>query len=258
MVSQCPAMLMTETFRLPPHFEIDPELREQLSSRAGHQRCMEGAGELLLVAHEVPEPKVPEREALFFWKRRDGLWVQPAGAGIGGLGELLDRYAKAIDTHEEAVDRADTAVAIFKILRHSGPLSRSMRNLVSALEQVLAMDPDDREIRAMRDRAREIERAAELLHADARVALEFWRAEQSEEQSRASERLNQIAFRLNLLAGFFLPLVALAGLFGMNVDLPGFVRPLFWGILVFGLIVGGVLLWLIGHRMLPGAADDDE
>jgi Mg2+ and Co2+ transporter CorA len=123
-----------------------------------------------------------------------------------------------------------------------------MRNLVLALEQVIAIDPDDREMLSLRDRAREIERAADLLNTDGRVALDFWRAERSEEHARASARLNRIAYRLNLLAGFFLPLVALGGLFGMNVDLPEFVKPMFWMILLGGLTIGGVLLYMVGHQ----------
>jgi len=241
-------MAITETLNLPEHFDLEPELREQLSNRPGHQRCVEGAGELLLVVHEVPCPGIPEREALFFWKRHDGSWMQRSGAGLSGLGDLLDRYAKAIDVHEDVIDVADTAAEIFAILRHAGPLSRSSRNLVQALEQVLAADADDREMRGHRDRAREIDRAAELLNSDGRMTLEFWRAEQAEEHARAAARLNRIAFRLNLLAGFFLPLVAFGGLFGMNVDIPEFVKPMFWVILLGGVTVGLLLLWLVGHQ----------
>ena len=184
--------------------------------------------------------------------------MQASGQGLSELGDLLDRYAKAIDGHEEVIDEADTAAEIFKILRHSGPLTRSTRNLVAALEQVLSIDPDDREIRNFRDRAREIERAADLLNTDGRVALEFWRAERAEEQARSGARLNRIAFRLNLLAGFFLPLVALGGIFGMNVDLPNFVKPLFWVILLCGLGVGGGLLWMVGHQTGKYSNFEDE
>jgi len=247
-----------ESLILPAHFEIEPELREQLSSRPGHQRCVEGSGELLLIVHDVPKAGVPERQAIFFWKRHDGRWHQSGGLGISELGDLLDRYAKAIDAHEETIDEADTAAEIFGILRHAGPLNRSSRNLVQALEQVLAIDPDDRAIRHLRDRAREIERAADLLYGDARVTLEFWRAERAEEQARSAARLGRIAYRLNLLAGFFLPLVALGGLFGMNVDLPEFIRPLFWIIVVSGLVVGGVLLWMVGRQTGKLADFDDE
>lgn len=237
-----------KSFRLPAHFEIEPELREQFSNRPGHQRCVEGRDELLLVIHEVPQPGIPEREACFFWKRRDGRWTQAGGPGLNELGELLDRYALAIDEHESGLDKVDTAAQIFGILRHAGPLARTTRNLVIALEQALAADLEDREIRAYRDRARELERAADLLNTDARVTLEFWQAERSEEQSRDSARLGKIAFRMNLLAGFFLPLMAFSGLFGMNVKIPEFMEPLFWGIFVGGIATGGVLLWLVGRQ----------
>lgn len=240
---------LPESTFLPANFDLEPEILDQLSGRPGHQRCVIGDGELLLVVHDVPKPRVPERDAIFFWKRRDGNWASSQGQeGLRDLDRLLDRYAKAIDCHEEMIDEADTAAEIFGILRHSGPLARTSRNLVLSLEQVLVVDHDDRRILALRDRAREIERAADLLNSDARVALEFWQAERSEEQSIAAARLNRIAFRLNLLAGFFLPLVALGGLFGMNVDLPKFVQPAFWVIVGAGLATGGVLLFFVGRQ----------
>jgi Mg2+ and Co2+ transporter CorA len=65
--------------------------------------------------------------------------------------------------------------------------------------------------------------------------------------------LNKIAFRLNLLAGFFLPLVALGGLFGMNVDLPDFVQGWFWLIFFGGLTVGGCLVWLVSNKTGAGS-----
>lgn len=249
-------MAESDVLKLPSHFKLEPELLEQLSGRPGHQRCVDGEGELLLVVHDVPEPGIPEREAIFFWKRRDLVWEQSDGAGLSELSRLLDRYAGAIDKHEELLEEADSAANLFSIIRHSAPLSRSLRNLVTALEQVISIDPEDRAMREFRDRARELDRAAELLNNDSRMALDFLRAEQAEVQARSSDRLNQIAFRLNLLAGFFLPLVALAGLFGMNVELPAFIQPMFWTILFGGLSVGLALLYLVA-RKAKGDVDDD-
>jgi len=253
-------MLDMENLTLPNDFHLEPELLEQLSGRPGHQRCVEGAGELLLVLHEVPKPRIPEREPLYFWKRYDGSWAQSSGEGLSELAELLERYAKAIDGHEEVIDQADTAKELFNILHHSAPLCRSSRNMVAALEQVLAIDPDDRLIMGFRDRAKEIERAADLLNTDGRMSLEFLRAELAEDYARAGARLNRIAYRLNLLAGFFLPMVALGGVFGMNVDLPAWTKPMFWMILFIGLTIGGGLLYLVGRQTGKSAsyeADDD-
>lgn len=253
-------MLEMENLTLPSDFHLEPELLEQLSGRPGHQRCVEGAGELLLVLHEVPKPRIPEREPLYFWKRHDGSWAQSSGEGLSELSELLERYAKAIDGHEEVIDQADTAKELFNILHHSTPLCRSSRNMVAALEQVLAIDPDDRLIMGFRDRAKEIERAADLLNTDGRMSLEFLRAELAEDYARAGARLNRIAYRLNLLAGFFLPMVALGGVFGMNVDLPSWAKPMFWVILFSGLTVGGGLLYLVGRQTGKSASyeSDDE
>ena len=243
-----PAMAKPELLNLPSHFDLEASLQDQLSNRPGHQRCMEGESELLLVLHELPLPGVPEREAWFFWKRNDGRWTQPGGPGINQLSELLGRYEAAIDHHQEALERAASAAEIFDVLRQAGPQNRSSRNLVQALEEALSFEPYDRDIRSLRDRARDMERASDLLHADARMTLEFWSAEHNEKQSRAAERLGTIAYRLLLLAGFFLPLVALGCIFGMNVNMPGFVRTLFWGIVIVGLSGGGVLLWFVGRE----------
>ena len=252
-------MARIERLNLPSHFHLEPELLEQLSGRPGHQRCVDGEGELLLVIHEVPEPGVPEREALFFWKRSDNTWVQPSGEeGLGEASALLDRYAASIDGHEEVLNGADQASDLFAVLRHSGPMARCLRNLVSAFNEVLAIDEDDREVMSLRDRANELLRAAELLHLDGKMALEFLQAEHAETQARSTEKLNRIAFRLNLLAGFFLPLVALAGLFGMNVDLPEFVKPMFWAILLGGLVIGLGLLYLVGHKTGSWFDMDDD
>jgi Mg2+ and Co2+ transporter CorA len=118
--------------------------------------------------------------------------------------------------------------------------------------------PKDKELRMLRDRAHENERAAELLYADARVALEFYRAERAEEQAESSDRLAKIGFRLNLLAGFFLPLVALGGLMGMNVNLPPFVQNSFWGIFFGGLSIGLILVTLVGYRTGYKASREDQ
>jgi Mg2+ and Co2+ transporter CorA len=165
--------------------------------------------------------------------------------------ELFDRYAKAVDQNQEKLEAAKVAREIFKILRHAAPLLRSLRNIVAALADVLQIDHDDREILVARDRAKELERVAELLFSDARCTMEFHRAEKAEECAESSVTLSKMASRLNLLAGFFLPLVAMGGLMGMNVDPPKAVQGAFWVILFGGLCIGGVLSWLVGRRDKP-------
>jgi Mg2+ and Co2+ transporter CorA len=220
---------------LPSHFELEDEILDQLSNRPGNQRCVVGRDELLLVVHEVPKGGSPDRESLIFWRRSDGSWIDYAGGkGLRKLADLLDRYTKLIDEQEEIINEADTAEEIFTLARIAGPLARATRNLAVAIEQTLVQ-------------------AAEQLNQDARLTMEYWKAERSEEQQASAEKLNKIAFRLNLLAGFFLPLVALGGLFGMNVDLPDFVQGWFWLIFFGGLTVGAGLVWLVSHKTGAGS-----
>lgn len=234
---------------LPSQLELEDEILDQLSNRPGNQRCVVGRDELLLVVHEVPKCGSPDREPLIFWRRSDGIWIDYAGGkGLRRLGDLIDRYVKLIDEQEDIINEADTAEEIFTLARIAGPLARSTRNLGIAIDQTLSQDEDTRELRSYRDRVREVERAAEQLNQDAKLTLEYWKAERSEEQQAAADKLNKIAFRLNLLAGFFLPLVALGGLFGMNVDLPDFVQGWFWLIFCGGLLTGGTLVWIVSRN----------
>ncbi len=248
--------MVHELPHLPASFALEASLIDQLSNRNGCQRCVHGQnGQLLLVLHEVPQPSVPERMALFFWF--DGeQWHSAGPNGLGGLFALLEEYSKAIDEQEAIIDDADTAKEIFDLIRHAGPLARSSRNLYHALVDAAVLLPKDKELRSARDRAHENERAADLLYADARVTLEFIRAERAEEQARSSDRLARLGFRLNLLAGFFLPLVALGGLMGMNVKLPDFVQNAFWLIFLGGLIFGVLILVLVGYK--TGASRKEE
>lgn len=239
---------------LPSGFELEDELSDQLSNRPGNQRCVIGRDELLLVVHDVPKPGVTEREPLIFWRRSDDLWVDYAGGkGLKRMSDLLDRYSKAIDSNVELIEEADTAAEVFALARAAGPLARASRNLAIAIEQTLANDEDSRELKSFRDRSREIERAADQLNQDARLTLEYWKAERSEEQQASADKLNKIAFRLNLLAGFFLPLVALGGMFGMNVKLPEFVSGWFWVIFFGGLTTGGILVWMVSRKTGAGS-----
>ncbi len=235
-----------ETLKLPSHFTIEPELREQLASRPGHQRCIEGHDELLLIVHEVPEGVVPGK-AWIFWRRHDGRWTQGGGPGIDELESLLKRYEETIDARYAVVNRGENAVEVFAALRHSVPLLRSIRDLIKALEQVLSFDPNDRSVRGLRDRAKEIELAADLLHSDARVTLEFLRTKQGEELLLTTERLGRVVNRLALLVLIFLPLSALGAFLAMSGSVPAPLKVIFWCVFGVGLLAAALFL-------IPGLA----
>ena len=234
---------------LPEGFDPDPALVEQLSSRPGYQRVVTGGKECLLVLHEVPQPGVPERQAVYLWQRADGKWLAGGGRSAAQvLNALLDRFGDAIDEEEAELEAAESAKDVFAVLRHASPLARSTRNLAKVLYGAVERGPDDRMLVHARDRAKELERAAELLLSDATTMLDFRRSEAAEEHAEAADALAKTAFRLNLLAGFFLPLVALGGLLGMNVDLPDWLDPGFWPVVMLGLVLGGVVVSIVGRK----------
>ena len=51
-----------------------------------------------------------------------------------------------------------------------------------AIDHASSQDEDNRELKSYRDRVRELERAAEQLNHDARLTMEYWKAERGEEQ----------------------------------------------------------------------------
>lgn len=224
--------------KLPCPYEIEPELRDQLSGLAGLQRCLEGHDEILLIVHDVPRPTQPAGQPVFFWKRHDGRWMQPSGPGIGELSELLERYGRAIDSHYEVVNQAEDAAAVFAVLRHAGPLSRSTRELARVLDQALQADPEDRAMRALRDRARELERLADFLNTDARSTLEFLRTEHGRTQARAAERLVNTANRVAWMVG----VIAFCALLGVSALLPDLLRVILWVLMGGGMALAGVFL----------------
>jgi len=235
-----------DALKLPTHYTIEPELREQLGSRPGHQRCVEGDQELLLIVHEVPKPGTPEK-VLVFWRRHNGSWCQPAGSGLNGLEDLLGRYLDVMDTQQEIVTRAGSAAEVFGVIRHAAPLARSLSELTKALEQALSFDPDDRVIRDCRDRIREIGRSADLLHADARATLDFLRTEQGEKLAASVDRIGRTVNRLSVLVIIFLPLVALGTFLGMSPGVPWLVRLAMWLLL----LAAAAATWLLLVRKRP-------
>lgn len=241
-----------ESLKLPSHFNIEPELREQLGARPGHQRCIEGHDELLLIVHEVPKGMVPEN-ALVFWRRHDGRWTQAGGPGIDELAGVLDRYEAAIGSRYAVVNRAEDAEGVFAALRHAGPLLRSVRDLIKAFEQVLAFDPNDRDVRLSRDRAREIEVAADLLQSEARATLDFLRSRQADELLRVTGDLGRVAKRLTFVVMVFLPLAVLGTFLTMSGPLPLGLKAILWSVFCGTLLGATVMLFPGFQRYRPSA-----
>jgi hypothetical protein len=227
---------------LPKTWKVPDTFHARLGEQAGHQRTMAADDHLLLILHKAPEPGNPERVPVLYWRDPSGTWKSTGGgAGMAELKGHLDAFGAVIDKLEARMEQPPSAENYFDILQHTGPLLRTVRNMHVALQQAREAMPDDRGIIVARDRAGELERAVELLHADAKNGMEYMVAKTTEEQAKNSEQLLVAGHRLNMLIAIFLPLTALGSAFGMNMrhGLEGITSPLlFWATLVAGLFLG--------------------
>ena len=227
---------------LPGTWKVPELFHARLGEQAGRQRMMSAEGHLLMILHKIPQPGNPDREPILFWRDVAGLWKSTGtGAGVAELRGLLEDFTKHVDKLEDRIQQSPNSKNYFEILQTTGPLLRTVRNMHTTLQQAREAIPADRNILVARDQAGELERAVELLHADAKNGLEYMVARQTEEQAENSEQLLKAGHKLNMLIAIFLPLTALGSAFGMNFrhGLEGITSPvLFWGTLFLGLVLG--------------------
>jgi hypothetical protein len=227
---------------LPGTWKVPELFHARLGEQAGRQRMMSADGHLLMILHKIPQPGNPDREPILFWRDTAGTWKSTgSGAGLAELRALVDDFTKHVDKLEDRMQEAPNSKTYFEILQTTGPLLRTIRNMHTTLQQAREAFQMDRHILVARDQAGELERAVELLHADAKNGLEYMVARQMEEQAENSEQLLTAGHKLNMLIAIFLPLTALGSAFGMNFrhGLEGITSPLlFWGTLIVGIMLG--------------------
>jgi hypothetical protein len=185
---------------LPKIWNVPDAIRVRLGEQAGHQRIMLEEGHLLLILHKVPEPGKAERVPVLFWRDPEGNWKSSQGGpGAAELKTVQEQFASVIDQLEERMQQPPSAENYFDVLHRSSPVLRTVRNMHRALQQAREAIPEERQILLARDRAGELERAVELLHADAKNGMEFMVAKRAEEQALSSRELAAAGHRLNLL-----------------------------------------------------------
>ncbi|MBL8921693.1 MAG: hypothetical protein JNJ54_22730 [Myxococcaceae bacterium] len=229
---------------IPAQWSVPAKFKARMGEVAGRQRAMVDEGHLLLVLHEVPMPSRRERGARLFWRAPGGEWkTQGMGNGPGPLRDHVGEFELAVDELEERLRRATRAVEWFGVLREATPLHRTAHHLAAAL-QAAREAIDDRELINLRDRANELERAVELITAEARDALDFIAAQKAEAQAAASVELGRESHKLNVVAAVFLPITALASIFSMTLHsgLEAVQAPwLFWLVVAFGVGLGTLM-----------------
>ncbi len=225
---------------LPKIWQVPDTILERLGNNAGRQRIMDEEGHLLLILHAAPEASDDaERTAAFFWRNPEGEWKSaPNSGGVASLKDHLDCYRKHIFDLDEQVEAAQKATEYFSILKNATPLLRATRHMLEVLQKAREARQDDRQLLLMRDEAVELERAIDLVHADARDGMEFVIAENASEQAELSYQATVESRRLNRLVAFFFPMATLISLFGMNSPKEVLKSGALWWVVGLGIILG--------------------
>ena len=226
----------SETWKLPA--EIEARLGE---GTYGPQRAIFEGGNLLLILHEPPTPNDSKRQAALILRKADGEWSAKDDAdGAGKLRSLLKRYGDLLAECEQAYEVASSATDLFKLLERLAPLNRATTNLAAALQAAREACKDDKFLIGMRDQSNEVSRSFDLLTGDSRLALDYRIARNAEEQGERTDQMAEAQHKLNVLAAFTFPVMALATLLGMNLThgLEERTPVLFWSVLASGVVLG--------------------
>jgi len=233
--------------KVPAGWDIPLAIRVHLGDRSGRQREIIADGHLVLVLHRVPDSKTRDREGVYFWRTSEGEWrTTDRGQAKSALKTMIADYELAVTSLEQQHDKATNASQTFAVLERLGPLNRAARNLsdtmLKARETIDSPDAKQ-ELQSFADHACDVARNCELLLMDARNALDFHIAKQSEIQATHSREVEKATHRLNTMATVFLPLTAVASVFGMNLQSGLESAPpwMFWAILL-GSVGTGVII----------------
>jgi hypothetical protein len=218
---------------------LPKEIQARLGNESwGAQRALYEVEHLLLVLHAPPKADRDAREHEVFLRLPGGKWLyKGAERGEAALDNYLDDYRKLFTDFESRFEKGQGVDALFQIIDDLIPLARSSANMKQAFQSAREQVGDDIFLITMRDRANDLARGFELLLADARLALDFRRAQTAEAQARAAEAQARAQHKLNILAAITFPLMCIATVFGMNLrsgleELP---------VIAFWLVFGGGL-----------------
>lgn len=234
---------------IPPSWQLPDSVVRRLGSGPGRQRIIAEDGHLVVVLHAIPNADDPtRRDARLFWRTETGTWrasATQADSTVGALRAHVESYFQTAESFEDRIEQARTADDWFELLQQVAPFARSARNLARVMQELRDRLGADADVIAIRDRAADVERAAELVQQWASQGLDYTIAKSNEEQATLSDYISRSGHRLNLLAAFTLPLTALGSLLGMNLasGLERAAAPyLFWGAGVLCVAIGALLV----------------
>lgn len=210
-----------------PWNAIPKEITRRLGKeRSGRQRAMVADGHLLLILHKVPTCDEQQRVGAFFWRQpletwgsdKEGKWESTSrGPGLAALHYHIESYKLATENYSDLFERADSAEDYFNVLQSVAPVHHAAGSMFNALQAAREGIPQDQDIIDMRDKSYDIERTLSLLYANTKTALDYHIAKQAEHHALLAAESVRREGRLNTLAAIFFPLMAIAGIFGMNL-----------------------------------------
>jgi hypothetical protein len=237
---------------IPPTWNLPESIRSRLGQNTfGRQRTIAEEGHVLLILHKPPGADDLRREGVVFWRDAAGAWLSGrSNNGAQALSAHVQTYADLDAALNKEFETAHDTASLHKLLGHLTPLARAAHNMHAALQDAREAVKGDKTIIELRDRAYEVDRNLDILLEDTRNAIAYRTAREAEEQNRLTREALHASHRLNVLAALFLPLTAMASLFGMNLEhgLDQNSVPLFWIVSAVSIAVGiGVKSWVLAH-----------
>lgn len=224
------------------NWELPKEIERRLGENTyGRQRAIYEADHLLIILHTPPKGEEAERECVLFLRSPDGTYLcNGFTGGEGRLRHLLADYDELYDKYNAQYEKCSSPTDLFELMKALAPLNRATTNLHNAMQSARSFIEGDAFLIAMRDEAYEISRNFELLIGDAKLALDYQIAENTEQEAARSEEMAVAQHKLNVLAAVTFPLMAMATLLGMNL-VHGYENrspSLFWLVVGVGFVVG--------------------
>jgi len=223
-------------------WNLPPEIEARLGDVSyGRQRAIFEAEHLLLILHAPPVPNNPQREFVVFLRSPAGAYsCNGVEKGETKLAKLLDDYRALFDKYDGQYENATTSDELFGVVEDLAPIARAAGHMREALQSARELVGDDKLLITMRDRAYEVSRELDLLLSDAKLALDYRIARNSEAQTAKAQEMAEAQHKLNVMAAVTFPIMAIATVFGMNLasGMEGLTPLLFWVVFGCGIAVG--------------------
>lgn len=227
---------------IPEKWDIPAKLRARVGKTIGRQRTIQEDGHTIILLHQTPNANDKTRKGACCWITPDEkVSFHP---DTENFDTIFNNYRKKIGHLENEYKTGNSAIQYFKVLEEIVPIHFATIRMASALQMARDLLPNNRQVLLWRDETYELQRETEILQNCAKNALDYHQAKGVEDLSQITYELTKTSHRLNILATFFVPMMAISALFGMNVP-NGYEKGdsphTFWLITAFCIILGIIL-----------------